>query len=130
MKVNKKGADKANKQNMTRKAEVEAAVEEVETVETDTETAAEEVTEEVTEAAPAAPVATPVQEVIPEVSAKKHGKDWVKFACTREINPAPTVGHFNVGHELHITKMVIGGQYVLPPHVAIVLVDAGAGMIA
>jgi hypothetical protein len=67
--------------------------------------------------------------VPPTVSLKKK-EGYVTFACTRNIDPPPRIGKFDVGHELNIRKMSVGGRYALPAHVAAHLVDAGAGVIA
>lgn len=145
MKVNKTKAKNSKSDKVEEGAEV---VEEVSTVEgveetteeteeVETEGTEEEETEETEDAEPVAKVKAPAaakkkdkEAEIPEVviSAAKPS-DHVRFACTREINPAPTIGIWNGVHELGVTKMSAGSHYTIPRHIAHVLLDAGAGII-
>lgn len=63
----------------------------------------------------------------PEVSvAPAEQDDYVKVLMSRSIDPAPTVGNFNVAEVLKIKLLKEGETYMVPRNVALVLQDAKA----
>lgn len=85
-------------------------------------------------------VETSEEETVPEVSAPEIAApaiieiapqviDGVKITMLRELSPAPTVGKYNVGRELKVSKLDGGKSYRLPLDVAMVLVDSKAAVL-
>lgn len=62
-------------------------------------------------------------EDLPEAE-RKEKAGYVRVNMYETIEPAPTVGHFNVGRELGISRLQARETYSLPKNVADVLVDA------
>lgn len=56
------------------------------------------------------------------VKAKQSKKGWVQVACVREMDPAPSIGHFKF-REFGIQKLTVNEAYEVPQHVAEVLLD-------
>jgi hypothetical protein len=66
---------------------------------------------------------------VPEISVKKTGDDLVVIVVTKEIEPPPIIGHYRMGYELGVTKLIPQHPYKVPRRVAEVMVDAKKAII-
>ena len=87
----------------------------------------EEVDDTVTSDIPEVAVVT---EAIPEAKVPENPKDHVFFAFTEDVSPPPHIGFYDMALKHNITVARRGQKYLVPKHIAEVLLDKKKGVIA
>lgn len=123
MKLNKKNSKKGNVEVESTEVEIESPVAELETPSVP-EPASDPVEAVLNEVIPQVEVPQ-----VPAVSQPVVKEGYVKIVMLGELNPSPTIGHFNCVRELKVSRMQQGESYFVPSDVALTLVDCKKAVI-